>query len=244
MTTHQAVIADSAGKEHKCYVKAAPQGSPMPLTEAVAWTIASALDLPRPQFSAVLVLPVQKLRQHMKLDQHWLTYQHTLAFCSSTVVGRHLSASWLWLAQLRKAKAFMHADLPRIAAFDMWAENQDRHTGNFLRTREGNYVPIDNEFILYSLVWAAATTVGHQSLRQEARAVLKAAGYTKFEFSMVLASKLHEAALQKASPALNQFICALHSDPSQGVAVATAILQFLYQRAHPDWLANELGHIV
>jgi len=244
MTTHQAVIADADGKEHKCYVKAAPRDSHMPLTEAIAWMVACALDLPRPQFAAVLLLPVNKLRQHMKLDQHWLGYQTTLAFCSSTVVGKHLNAPWKWLAQLRKARAFGHADLPRIAAFDMWVENQDRHSGNFLRTRDGQYVPIDNEFILYSLVWAATLTVGHQSLRNEARQLLKVAGYTKFESSMTLAAALHQPAFVEASPALRQFICAFYVDPAQGVAAATAILQFLEQRAHPDWLANELGRIV
>lgn len=244
LTTHQALIAGPDGKEHKCFVKAAPQGNAMPFAEAIGWSVASALDLPRPTFAAVLMLPVQKLRQHMKLDQHWAGYSHTLAFCASTVDGKHIHSRWQWLARLRKAKAFQHPDVPRIAAFDAWVENQDRHTGNFLRTKDGDYVPIDNEFILYSLVWAANITVAHQSLRNEAREVLKAAGYTKFEVSMVLASKLHEASLQKASPALQQFIHAMHSNPAQGVAAAAAILQFLGQRAHPDWLANQLGRIV
>lgn len=62
---------------------------------------------------------------------------------------------------------------------------------------------------------------------------------------MVLASKLHEGALQKAAPALQQFVHALFSgNPDQAMAVATDILQFLSQRGQPDWLANELGHIV
>ncbi|WP_367186566.1 HipA family kinase [Rhodoferax sp.] len=243
LTTHQALIAGPDGREHKCFVKAAPHGNAMPFTEAIGWGVAEALDLPRPGFAAVLVLPVQKLRQHMKLDQHWLGYTHTLAFCASTVTGRHIQSRWQWVSRVRKAKAFKHPDLPRIAAFDTWVENQDRHTGNFLQTKDGDYVPIDNEFILYTLMWAANITVGHQSLRNEAHALLKVTGYKRFEGSMVLASKLHEAAFQKAAPALQQFIHAMHSDPAQGIAVATAILHFLEQRAHPDWLANELGCI-
>jgi hypothetical protein len=245
LTIHQALIADENGQEHKCYVKAAPQGNAMPFTEAIAWLVAESLELPRPRFAAVLMVPVQRLRSHMKLDQHWMGYTHTLAFCSSTVEGKHIHGRWQWLTQLKKARAFRHEDVSRIAAFDAWVENRDRHSGNFLRTREGDYVPIDNEFILYTLVWAANNiVVGHQSLRMEAQAILKAAGYTKFEISMVLASKLHEAALNKAAPALQQFIAVMHADPSQGVAAATAILLFLGQRAHPDWLANELGRIV
>jgi hypothetical protein len=244
LTTHQALIAGPDGREHKCFVKAAPQGNAMPFTEAIGWGVAEALDLPRPDFAAVLVLPVQKLRQHMKLDQHWLGYSHTLAFCASTVAGKHIQSRWQWVGRIRKAKAFKHPVVSRIAAFDSWVENQDRHTGNFLHTKDGDYVPIDNEFILYTLVWAAANiTVQHQSLRDEARAVLKAAGYNKFESSMVVASKSHEAAFQKAAPGLQQFIHAMHSDPSQGAAAAAAILQFLGQRAHPDWLANALGCI-
>ena len=84
----------------------------------------------------------------------------------------------------------------------------------------------------------ATPSVGYQKLAE-----LIKAGY----FDVILSfnfDQLLERALQKASPALQQFICALHSDPSQGVASATAILQFLGQRAHPDWLANQLGRIL
>lgn len=243
LTTHQALIADASGQEHKCFVKAAPHGNPMPFAEAIAWTVAEALDLPRPRFAAVLLLPVQKLRQHMALDQHWLSYQHTLAFCTSTVEGKHITGRWRWLEQMRKAKAFRHADVARIAAFDMWVDNQDRHTGNFLRTKDGDYVPIDNEFILYSLLWAASITVGHNSLRAEAQAVLASAGFRKFEVSMLLSSKLHDTAFAKATPALQQLITTMYPNPAQGMAATTAILGFLGTRAHPDWLANQLGLI-
>lgn len=74
LTMHQALIAGPDGREHKCFVKAAPQGNAMPLTEAIGWTVASALEMPRPSFAAVILLPIQRLRQHMKLDQHWLGY--------------------------------------------------------------------------------------------------------------------------------------------------------------------------
>lgn len=244
LTVHQALIADSSGREHKCFVKAAPHGNLMPFTEAVAWMLAEALDLPRPKFAALLMLPVQRLRSHLKLDQHWLHYSHALAFCASTVDGKHISSRWQWLAHLRKAQAFRHEDVSRIAAFDLWVENQDRHTGNFLRTRDGTYVPIDNEFILYTLVWQAANVaVQHHSLRREAREVLAAAGSGKFEVAMLLAGKLHAAALVKAAPALRQFIVGMHPDAKAGMAFASNILTFLDQRASAEWLANELGHI-
>ena len=64
-TTHQALIVDAQGIEHLCYVKASPPGFPMVIAEAIAWMIAKALDLPRPQFAAVILLPVPQLMQHM-----------------------------------------------------------------------------------------------------------------------------------------------------------------------------------
>lgn len=82
-----------------------------------------------------------------------------------------------------------------------------------------------------------------KQVRAQAQALLKPAGYTKFEVSMMLASKDHQPAFLKATPALQQFIFAMVADPVRATETTTAILQFLGQRAHPDWLANELGLI-
>jgi hypothetical protein len=243
-TTHQALIVDASGQEHKCFVKASPPAYPMAFAEGLAWLVADALDLPRPKFASLLWLPIQKLRQCMPLDQHWHGVPQALAFCSSTVEGRHITSPWQWLSRLRAAQAFRREDVARIAAFDMWVDNQDRHTGNFIRTKSGDYIPIDNEFILYTLVWVASGfSCEHKSLRMQAQALLKPAGYTKFEVSMMLASKQHHPAFLKATPTLQRFIYAMVADPLRATATTTAILQFLGQRAHPDWLANELGLI-
>lgn len=244
-TTHQALIADPTGRAHKCFVKASPSGNPMVLTESIAWMIAGALELPRPDFAAVVLLPVFKLRQCMPLDQHWLRYNEVLAFCTSTVAGKHVTGRWNWLAALRAARAFKHRDIARIAAFDHWVENQDRHTGNFLRTSAGDYIPIDNELVLYSLVWLArGYQYGHNSLRGQARALLKQAGYTRFEALMAVASLEHEQAFLKVSPSVQQLVAIMIADPAEATTLATNILQFLEQRAQRDWLANELGCIV
>jgi hypothetical protein len=241
LTCHQALVADSNGKQHKCFVKAAPHGNPMPFTEAVGWMVADALGLPRPKFAALLLLPIPKLRQHLKLDQHWHGYSHAMAFCTSSIDGKHVTGRWPWLAHLRKARAFQHSDVPRIAAFDHWVDNRDRHSGNFLRTRDGGYIPIDNEYILFSIVWAATTSVIYRSLRDEARSVLTPSGFAKFEASMLVAAQAHIAALQAAAPNVQRLVAVMHSDPAEGSSAATAILQFLTQRAQPGWLANELG---
>lgn len=243
-TTHQALIADASGQEHKCFVKVCPAHYPMPLAEGLAWLALEALGLPRPKFAALLILPVHKLRTCMPMDQHWADIPYALAFCSSTVEGKHITSSWQWLARVRAARAFSREDIAKIAAFDMWVENQDRHAGNFIRDKAGAYVPIDNELILYTLLWTAmGFAYEHRSLKAQAQVLLKTAGYAKFETSMMLASKEHHPAFLKVSPALQQLVVALVADPVMATNTTAAILQFLGQRAQPHWLANELGLI-
>ena len=36
-TTHQALVVDAAGREHKCFVKASPDEYPMAFAEGLAW---------------------------------------------------------------------------------------------------------------------------------------------------------------------------------------------------------------
>jgi hypothetical protein len=60
----------------------------------------------------------------------------------------------------------VHRDIARIATFDHWFENQDRHTGNILRTSLDDYIPIDNELILYTLVWAAIGSNRREATRR------------------------------------------------------------------------------
>jgi phosphoinositide 3-/4-kinase-like protein len=152
-TTHLACIEDPNGQIHRCYVKLAPIDWPTPLTESIAWLLAESLNLPRPGFAALVVVPVEKLRAHMPLDQHWLRYPEALGFCAEVVQGRDPTHGWKWLAWLRTKSLYKKADIARISAFDQWVENQDRHTGNLLIRSSGECVPIDNEHILYSLLW-------------------------------------------------------------------------------------------
>jgi hypothetical protein len=208
LTTHQALIAAPDGKEHRCYVKFSPAGNPMPMTEAIGWLIADALGLPRPAFAALIMVPLPKLKAHLPLDQHWMQYgNEALGFCCSTVDGKHITGRWRWLAALRKAKAFKHPDVARIAAFDTWAENQDRHTGNLLKTTDGGFVPIDNELIFYTKIWMAYNFFyQYNSLRKEARQMMTKNGYTKFESSMIVASDSHDRAFQSAWPHIDSLL--------------------------------------
>lgn len=242
-TTHLASIEDANGQIHRCYVKLAPVDWPTPLTEAIAWLLAESLDLPRPNFAALVAVPVHKLREHMPLDQHWLRYPEALAFCAEAVQGRNLTQGWKWIAWLRLKSLYKRAEVARISAFDQWVENQDRHTGNLLVRRSGECVPIDNELILYSLLWPRVGTFGHNSLLNEAAKHMNSASYTRFKVEMARNSKQHEAAFNQVAQRLADTVAALVPDPRNAQALWTSINTFLAGRAHPDWMANQLGVI-
>lgn len=240
-TTHQALIADQHGVERLCYVKACPPGYPMVVAESLAWLIAEALDLARPEFAALLLLPVPKLRMSMRMDQHWQHYPEVLAFCSSAVQGKPIRGRWTWLERMKRAKSFEHGDVARIAAFDHWVENQDRHSGNLL-VADGRFVPIDNEYVLYSLL-SAPFGILRQTLHDEAKNLLRGKALKAFEASMIVASDSHLPAFMAVQATLTQWLHVVIPNPVEAANLATAILQFLGPRAQPGWLANELGHI-
>ncbi len=244
-TTHKAMIADPTGKLHHCYVKVCPANFPTPLTEAMGWLLAEALELPRPEFAALIMVPLNKLRQFIPLDQHWLNYAETLAFCSSVVDGKTASQGWKWSAHLRTAKIYKRPEVSRISAFDHWVDNQDRNTGNLIVNGDGYCTPIDNEFILYSVLWNGSVpfSVSHNSLLSEGKKYLRGDAYSRFMMDMALQSKLHDAALRLATPKLHALVQSII--PAQHAnALWDNIQQYLGSRAQTDWLANELGVIV
>jgi hypothetical protein len=245
-TTHLALIEEPNGKQHLCYVKLTPPEFPTPLTEALGWLLAEALDLPRPAFAALVLVPMQRLRENMRLDQHWLRYpaEH-LAFCAEVVDGRSPAHSWRWLARLRQRGLYKRPEIARIAAFDAWVANQDRNSGNLLVSKLGKCIPIDNEYILYPVMWngRVAFQVGHKSLIAEARTLLSGRAYTRLTIEMAQQAKLHDAAFTKAIPDMHTLVTSTLPAPFAGAAW-NSIHQFLAPRAQPGWLAQQLGVIV
>jgi len=244
-TTHLAMVEDGTGKWHRCYVKGCPPNWRTPLTEAIGWLIAEALDLPRPEFAALVMVPLDKLRAHMALDQHWLNYPEMLAFCASAVDGKSASHGWKWLAHLRTKRIYERPEVARVGAFDLWADNQDRNTGNLIVKPSGECVPIDNEFILYSLLWAGQVpfSVGHTSLLAESEQRLSSHAQTRFKVDMAQQGKKHQSALSAVAPRLHQAVVSLVPDPAAANALSANVQQYLGSRAHPDWLATSLGVI-
>lgn len=245
-TTHLAMIEDPSGKLHRCYVKGCPPDWATPLTEALGWLLAEALNLPRPEFAALVIVPLDKLRQSMAMDQHWLNYSEMLSFCASAVDGKTASQGWQWLAHLRTKRLYKRPEIARISAFDQWTDNQDRNTGNLIVKPDGHHVPIDNEFILYSLLWAPKMrfNIDHRSLLAEGEHRLSNSEYARFKIEIAREGKLHNAAFSSVEPKLQQVISLLISDSTVANTMWASIQQFLARRAHPDWLSTQLGVIV
>jgi hypothetical protein len=244
MTTHLAVVQAPNGRLHRCYVKMAPPNWPTPLTEAIGWLLSDALDLPRPGFAALLLVPIPKLRQSMPLDQHWHNKTEALAYCCEAVDGPGITSSWRWIAAFRARKLFKSVEARRICAFDEWVENRDRHSGNMIRRKQdGTHVPIDNEFILYSLLWSQILGVTPHSLLSEGANHLTVADHKRFQVEAANAAKAHAAALQAATPIISSTVAKVVPAP-HAAQFQTAVLSFLSTRGQPDWLANQLGVIV
>lgn len=245
-TTHQAMIEDPTGKLHRCYVKGCPANWPTPLTEAFGWLLSEALNLPRPEFAALVLVPLDKLRSHMHMDQHWLNYSEMLSFCASTVYGATSPPAWRWLAHMRTKRVYKRPEVARISAFDYWVDNQDRNNSNLIVKRDGDCVPIDNEFILYSVLWNGKVNfqVAPKSLFVEAKRFLGGNDYARFTVEVARQAKLHDAAFAMAEFKLKETVNLLIPDATAAKNVWNSVEQFLSPRGKPDWLSNQLGVIV
>jgi hypothetical protein len=183
----------------------------------------------------------------MPLDQHWVSYPDLWpAFAASAVEGKGLVQNWKWLHWLQTKAALRHNDVRRIGAFDEWVDNRDRHVGNLIRRHDGAYVAIDNEFALFSAVWAVIMpqlTVAHRSLVAEAANKLTHSGLTRFKVDMALASDHHAAALSKVQQRIVDTIAALVPDKKVASQIAANVVSFLQARADQQWMRQHLGVI-
>ncbi len=246
LTTHLAVIEDVTGRLHNCYVKLCPPNWPSPITEAIGWQLIRTLKLPAPDFAALIMVPLDRLRQSMKLDQHWLSYPETLAFCVSEVNGKPITSSWSWLASLRKKGTYKKQEVAGICAFDYWVDNKDRNTGNLLLKSGGEQVAIDNEFILYDQLWKGkfGFEIIEQTILAEAKKNLNAKEFQKFKLTVARQGKNHIDAMNMARADLRALIFTLFTDAKVAQSIWGSLDDFLTIRADINWLSSELGVIV
>lgn len=246
LTTHLASVEDATGKLHSCYVKLCPQNWPSPITEAIGWQLIKALNLPAPDFAALIMVPLDRLRQSMKLDQHWLNHPEALAFCVSEVNGKPITSSWNWLATLRQKGTYKKHEVAGICAFDYWVDNKDRNTGNLLLKKNGEQVAIDNEFILYDQLWKGrfGFQIIEKTILVEAKRILSTKEFNKFKLAVARHSKNHGNAMDTVRADIKALIFTLIPDVNIAQSVWEAVESFLTFRSDINWLPNELGVII
>ncbi|MGB1560783.1 MAG: hypothetical protein ACPHN2_04715 [Sinimarinibacterium flocculans] len=128
----------------------------------------------------------------------------------------------------------------RIAAFDEWTSNNDRHAGNLIRDSSRRWWAIDFSELLGSHLWPVMRDFGivdHQGtqLLARARKRLKDKDLRKFTSAMIGAADHHQASFKACEKAIADAILQAH-----GPEAANMVVSFLAQRAHRSWLPDRL----
>jgi len=244
---HFAIVKGDDGKERKCAVKLIDLTSrPGLLCESLGWLLAQASGVNVPEFAAVLRVPLDKLGKSMPLPTFVSGYSEYLAWCVQIVDGKAVAQVHKWLFWLARSKCLEASNTPVMAAFDYWADNQDRNYGNVIRSKNGQYVAIDHESLLHETIWRKyyGLQFNLNSLLKEAESNLSADKLHRFRCNMALASKDHLNAIQKVKATGQKFIQDLIPDPALATQLWAEIETFLTLRAQVDWLSQELGVIV
>jgi hypothetical protein len=157
---HFALIKGPDGKERKCAVKLIDLTSrPGLLCEGLGWLLAQGSGVNVPSFAAVLRVPLAELAHSMTLPAFVSGYSEYLAWCVEIVDGKAVSQVHKWIFWLARLQSLYAKNTPVIAAFDLWADNQDRNYGNVIRSKDGQYVAIDHETLLHEVLWCKYTNM-------------------------------------------------------------------------------------
>lgn len=244
---HFAIVRGDDGKERKCAVKLIDLATrPGLLCEGLGWLLAQASGVNVPPFAAVLRVPLAELGQAMTLPAFVAGHSEYLGWCVEIVDGNAIAQVNRWLFWIARAQCLKAKNTSVIAAFDYWADNQDRNYGNVIRSKDGQYVAIDHETLLHETVWSTYTNLQFKlnSLLKEAEATLSPNQLHLFRCSMALAAKDHLAAISTAKMAGLKFTQDLIPDTAFATQLWSEIETFLTLRAQVDWLSRELGVIV
>lgn len=244
---HFALVKGADGKERKCAVKLIDlTSSPGLLCEGLGWLLAQASGVNVPSFAALLRVPLTELSQSMTLPAFVSGHTEYLAWCVEIVDGKAVSQVNKWIFWLARSRIFQAKNTPVIAAFDLWADNQDRNYGNVIRSKDGQYVAIDHESLLHEILWRKYTGISFKlnSLLQQAESHLPANQLHAFKCQMALAARQHDSAIQSVKAAGEKLFLDLIPDPAFARHLWIEIENFLTSRGQTGWLSGELGVIV
>jgi hypothetical protein len=242
-TTHLANIADASGKLHSCYVKLLRPDTPALLCEALGWSLAQSVGLPTPAFGAIVLVPLDALRECMTLPAWTDGKAISAAWCSEVVTGASVRQVHKWAFWVAREKRCLLSKEARVmAAFDIWTDNRDRNFGNVIRSPQGRFVAIDHETLLHDLLWVPmGIEYAERSLFEEAKKRLSHDQLKRFTVDVAAAASIHEMSLEIAQASLTELIDKLH--PSTVSALSEKVVGYLKVRAKAGWLANDIGVI-
>lgn len=241
-TTHLASIADATGKLHSCYVKLLKPNTPALLCEAIGWALANPVDVPVTPFGAIVLVPLDRLRDCMPLPT-WTNGQSVCAaWCTEIVAGKSVRQVHKWAFWVARKRCLQSKDVRAIASFDVWADNRDRNFGNVIRSPAGGYIAIDHETLLHDLLWMpTGTSYARRSLVDEAKEHLSSEDLKQFNVELAGASSKHGSGLATVQGSLSTFIDNLY--PQAAPALSGTVIGYLTLRSQAGWLANEIGVI-
>lgn len=238
-TTHLATVADQQGTLRSCFVKLL-HDSPALLCEALGYILAEASGVSCPPFGAVLLVPVDKLKQHVSLPDELAKLQVCPAWCCELVAGKSVRQINTWDFFYNVDALFRSKHAYKIAAFDQWTDLRDRNFGNVIRSDGGRFTAIDHETLLHDVVWLPSGVAWEKRcLTEEAKSRLKNDDFKRFQVSMSEESERHAAALNDAAFAVDQTINML-SPPGLASHLKQTILAMLEQRSQPGWMSQHL----
>lgn len=244
---HFAIVKGSDGTQRKCAVKLIDLSTrPGLLCEGLGWLLAQASGVNVPLFAAILRVPLTELNKAMPLPSFVDGHAEYLAWCVEIVEGKAVSQVQKWFFWLSRLRCLYAKNTPVIAAFDYWADNQDRNYGNVIRSKDGQYIAIDHEAILHEALWNKyfGLQFSLNSLLEDAKSKLTPSQLHKFKCEMALASKIHDNALKSIKTVGLNFFCSLIPDQSSAITLWAEIETFLALRAQLGWLSDELRVIV
>lgn len=214
--------------------------------EAIGWQMAHACGIPAPERAAVLTANAS----------HWRDWLGTLpagcpnagdiaAWCSSLCAldDHH---SWIAMSEDSAAAALFKSTLGRkIAAFDTWLHNPDRHPNNLLRLGNGGWAVIDHEMIFNGLLgnWRKPerdfATAPYPLARLDALA--KSGKLTHSEADRIRSDMIHHAdahiqSIARGLPYLSDTLETIEPPQSQ-----KSVLPLIVDRAWPFWMRGTLG---
>lgn len=241
-TTHLAKIADTNGNLRDCFVKLLPLNYPALLGETIGWLLANASGVACSDFGAIVFVPLNELRNSIKLPVEFDHLSECPAWCCELVSGKSVRQIHKWLFWLARKNCLNSKHAREIAAFDCWTDLRDRNYGNVIRSSGGGYVSIDHETILHNILWEPlGRSYKSWSLLAEAKTHLSSSDFHHFQLDMANAAKKHFNGFSAVKNDIAYAVNAFYPTPS--ATLTLTILNQLEEQAKAGWLADELGVI-